>query len=383
MSNQNQAEKNSVQVHSSIGDIPKQDWNRLAGDNPFVSHEFLHALETAGCVTRESGWDPRHLALYENNQLVGAMPLYLKFHSYGEYIFDWAWADAYQRSGLKYYPKLLCAVPFTPVTGPRLLAETAARRNSLLLGALALAHEMNVSSFHCLLPEEDQAIEMDHQGLMRRDSIQFHWRNGGYGHFDDFLASMSHDKRKKIKQERRKVAEAGVVFRWLRGADITSHDWNFFTRCYDHTYHMHRSTPYLNREFFGRIGDTMPQNILLIIAERAGKAIGAALNIHNEHHLYGRYWGALEYIPGLHFEACYYQAIAFCIAQKIAVFEGGAQGEHKLARGLLPVKTSSSHWLAHPEFSKAIENYLQRESGGIEKYIDELNDSSPFKAADA
>jgi uncharacterized protein len=382
MSNKKPAEKNSLQVLSSISGVSAEDWNRLAGDNPFVSHAFLHALEASGCVTRESGWEPRHLALYENNQLVGAMPLYLKFHSYGEYIFDWAWADAYQRSGLKYYPKLLCAVPFTPVTGPRLLAHTAAHRHALIRGALALAHEMNVSSFHCLLPPDEHALEMKQCELMGRDSIQFHWRNDSYENFDDFLASMSHDKRKKIKQERRKVAEAGVTFRWLRGAEISAQDWDFFTRCYDHTYHMHRSTPYLNREFFGRIGESMPQNVLLIVAEREGRAIGAALNIHNDHHLYGRYWGALEYVPSLHFEACYYQAIAFCIAEKIAVFEGGAQGEHKLARGLLPVKTSSAHWLAHPEFAKAIENYLARESGGIEKYIDELNDSSPFKTTE-
>ncbi len=365
----------------SIDAIESADWNRLAGDNPFASYEFLAALEQSGCVSRESGWQPRHLVLYENEQLVGAMPLYLKFHSYGEYIFDWAWADAYERSGLKYYPKLLSAIPFTPVTGPRAMAATPEHRRALVQGALDLAREMNVSSFHCLLPADEHAKEMTQQGLMRRDSVQFHWCNNGYGCFDDFLAGMNHEKRKKIKQERRRISEAGVSFRWQRGAEITSEDWDFFTKCYQHTYRMHRSTPYLNREFFGKIGETMPQNILLIVAIKDGQPIGAALNIHNAHHLYGRYWGALEYVPGLHFEACYYQAIAFCIAEKIAVFEGGAQGEHKLARGLLPVKTASVHWLAHPEFSKAIENYLQRESGGVEKYIDELSDSSPFKAS--
>jgi uncharacterized protein len=317
--------------------------------------------------------------LYENEILFGAMPLYLKFHSYGEYVFDWAWADAYERSGLKYYPKLLSAIPFTPVTGPRLLAGTAEKRAILIQGALALAKEMNVSSLHCLLPSDEQATEMAQAGMMRRDSVQFHWRNQNYHDFEQFLEGMNHEKRKKIRQERKKIVTAGVSFHWLRGAEIQSADWDFFVRCYNHTYHTHRSTPYLNREFFGRIGDTMPKNILLIIAERDGAPIAAALNIHNAHHLYGRYWGAIEYVPGLHFEACYYQAIAFCIAQKIQVFEGGAQGEHKLARGLLPVKTASAHWLAQPEFAQAVENYLRRESGGVEKYIDELSDSSPFK----
>jgi uncharacterized protein len=379
MSNKKPNATQSLQIVSSLADIHAVAWNNLAGDNPFVRHEFLYALEQTGCTTRESGWQPRHLALYENEILVGAMPLYLKFHSYGEYVFDWAWADAYERSGLKYYPKLLSAIPFTPVTGPRLLADTAEQRAMLIQGALALAKEMQVSSLHCLLPSDEQAAEMAQEGMMRRDSVQFHWRNENYSDFEAFLAGMNHEKRKKIRQERKKIVAAGVTFRWLGGAEIQAADWDFFTRCYDHTYHTHRSTPYLNRAFFGRIGDTMPENVLLIVAERGGVPIACALNIHNAHHLYGRYWGALEYVPGLHFEACYYQAIAFCIEQKIQIFEGGAQGEHKLARGLLPVKTASVHWLAQGEFAKAVENYLRRESGGVEKYIDELGDSSPFK----
>ena len=379
MSNKTPTAAHSLQIVSSIADIDAAAWNQLAGDNPFTRHEFLLALEQTGCTTRESGWQPRHLALYENEQLVGAMPLYLKFHSYGEYVFDWAWADAYERSGQKYYPKLLSAIPFTPVTGPRLLANTAEQRAVLIQGALALAKEMQVSSLHCLLPTDEQADEMTQQGMMRRDSVQFHWRNENYADFEAFLAGLNHEKRKKIRQERKKIIAAGVTFRWLRGADIQSADWDFFTHCYDQTYHTHRSTPYLNREFFGRIGATMPDNILLIVAERDSVPIASALNIYNAHHLYGRYWGALEYVPGLHFEACYYQAIAFCIAEKIQIFEGGAQGEHKLARGLLPVKTASAHWLAQPEFAQAVENYLRRESGGVEKYIDELSDSSPFK----
>ncbi|MGB8856616.1 MAG: GNAT family N-acetyltransferase [Burkholderiales bacterium] len=379
MSDKTNAPNHSLQIVSSISDIDAEAWNHLAGDNPFVAHQFLLALEQTGCTTRETGWQPRHLALYENEKLIGAMPLYLKFHSYGEYVFDWAWADAYERSGLKYYPKLLSAIPFTPVTGPRLLANTKEPRSMLVRGALALAQEMQVSSLHCLLPTDEQANEMAQLGMMRRDSVQFHWRNQNYSHFEQFLADMNQEKRKKIRQERKKISTAGVTFRWLRGDAIRSADWDFFTQCYNHTYRMHRSTPYLNREFFACIGTSMAPSILLIFAERNGVPIAAALNIHNAHHLYGRYWGALEYLPGLHFEACYYQAIEFCIEEKIQVFEGGAQGEHKLARGLLPVKTASTHWLAQPEFAKAVENYLHRESGGVEKYIDELGESSPFK----
>jgi predicted N-acyltransferase len=309
------------------------------------------------------------------------LALYLKSHSYGEYVFDWAWADAYQRHGLAYYPKLLAAIPFSPVSGARLLAATDAERAALLRAALALGQ--NASSLHILFPQPAEAALTQTAGMLLRSGVQFHWTNPGYASFDDFLAQLSRDKRKKIKQERRKVADAGVRFRRLRGTGIKAADWAFFARCYQRTYREHRSTPYLNLEFFQRLGQTMPEHVLLIVAEREGRPIASALNLYSQETLYGRYWGALEYLPCLHFETCYYQALEFCIEQRITLFEGGAQGEHKLARGFLPMKTLSAHWLAHPEFADAVGRFLEREHRGIEQYVDELNEHSPYKGASA
>ena len=307
------------------------------------------------------------------------MPLYLKHHSYGEYVFDWAWADAYQRHGLRYYPKLLSAVPFTPVAGKRLLANTPEVEVLLVAAALKLAQDMQVSSLHCLFPEDAQAQIMQAQGMLLRRGLQFHWHNPGYASFDDYLAAMSHDKRKKIKQERRKVQEAGIVFEHISGRDISESQWAFFNECYSLTYHQHHSTPYLNLAFFLQVAASMPDNILLILALREGRPIASALNFFDAHALYGRYWGTTQYSPGLHFETCYYQAIEFCIQRKLGIMEGGAQGEHKLARGFLPSPTCSAHWLAHPEFARAIEEFLAREGQGVAHYISELNESNPFK----
>ncbi|MGH8764656.1 MAG: GNAT family N-acetyltransferase, partial [Burkholderiales bacterium] len=299
-----------------------------------------------------------------------------------EYVFDWAWADAYQRHGLEYYPKLLCAVPFTPVTGPRLLAEGgnagAAVREALAAAALEMAR--GASSLHVLFPSSTEADLLHGAGMLLRRTVQFHWRNADYADFEDFLARMTRHRRKVIRQERRRVHEAGVSFRWLRGAEIERSHWEFFERCYRRTYAAHRSSPYLNLEFFLRLGATLPQNMLMILAERAGKPIAATLNVLNESKIFGRYWGAAEHVPLLHFECCYYQAIEYAIAHRLATFEGGAQGEHKLFRGLLPVETLSAHWLAHPSFASAIEDYLKRETAGIARYVDELNEHSPFRA---
>jgi predicted N-acyltransferase len=372
-----------VRVLDSLAEIPPQDWNRLAGDSPFLSHAFLHALHETGCASAATGWAPAYITQWEGAMLTGAMPLYLKTHSYGEYVFDWSWAEAYQQHGVSYYPKLLCAVPFTPATGPRLLAPTAAGRRSLLDAAFEFAASSDASSLHILFPPAEQASELEARGLMLRSSVQFHWANPGFRDFDDYLATMSHDKRKKIKQERRRVREAGIQFRWLSGNEATEADWDFFTRCYNRTYRQHHSTPYLSRAFFGRLAEQMPANVLLVLGEREGKPIACAMNIHNGHTLYGRYWGALEFHSGLHFETCYYQAIEFCIARGIAMFEGGAQGEHKLARGLLPTRTLSAHWLAHPQFATAVKRFLEREARGIGGYLDELNEHSPFKAPNA
>ncbi len=368
-----------VEVRDSIASIPAHDWNRLAGDDPFLRHEFLHALHETGCASADTGWAPCYLILREHGALAGAMPLYLKTHSYGEYVFDWAWADAYHRHGLRYYPKLLSAVPFTPVSGQRLLAGSRERRRLLLAAALELARESRASSLHCLFPPLEQAAEMQKGGLMVRHGVQFRWRNHAYADFNGFLATLNHDKRKKIKQERRRVRDAGISFQWFTGSAITDALWVFFNRCYRETYRQHHSTPYLNLDFFRAIGRSMPQNILLIVATREQRPIAASLNIHNGQQLCGRYWGTLEYHPALHFETCYYQVIKFCIAHGIASFEGGAQGEHKIARGLLPVETCSAHWLAHPQFAAAVEDFLARETCGVSTYLDELGERTPFK----
>ena len=366
----------------SLAGVPAADWNALAQGDPFVSHEFLSALMDTGCASSRTGWQPQIVLLEKDNKLAGAMPLFLKSHSYGEYVFDWAWADAYVRHGLEYYPKLLCAVPFTPVTGPRLLAASAVDRGKLAAAALEMARE--VSSLHVLFPPQAEADLLQGAGMLLRRTVQFHWQNDatrdGYADFDDFLSRMTRHRRKIIRQERRRVHETGLAFRWLRGAEIERNHWEFFERCYRRTYAAHRSSPYLNLEFFLRLGATLPQHCLMILAERAGKPVAATLNLINENKIFGRYWGAQEHIPLLHFECCYYQAIEFAIANRLQSFEGGAQGEHKLFRGLLPVETYSAHWLAHPAFADAIEDYLKRETAGIARYVDELNEHTPFKA---
>jgi predicted N-acyltransferase len=369
-----------ARILSSLDDIAPAAWDALAGTSPFLRHAFLHGLEQCGCVAADTGWTPRHVTLWDGERLQGAMPLYLKDHSYGEYVFDWGWAEAYQRHGVRYYPKLLCAVPFTPATGPRLLAPSPELRRQLLDGALAVAAEQRASSLHILLPPQAEAQELEARGLMLRASVQFHWHNPGYRDFDDFLAGMNHDKRKKIKQERRRVRDGGIVFRRVSGGEASETDWDFFVRCYQRTYRQHHSTPYLNRAFFRHLAQSMPANLMLVLGERGGRPVASALNVLGGATLYGRYWGASEFHSGLHFETCYYQAIEFCIERGVEAFEGGAQGEHKLARGLLPVRTMSAHWLAHPQFAQAVERFLDREAQGIGHYLDELNEHTPFKS---
>ena len=371
-----------VDVVDTLAGISPAEWNALAGGDPFLSHEFLSALHETGCACPATGWTPQFLLLKRDGRLAAAMPLYLKDHSYGEYVFDWGWADAYNRHGLAYYPKLLSAIPFTPVAGSRLLASADADRDRLIAAALTLARSLRVSSLHCLFPHRDEARRMGAHGMMQRHGVQFHWSNDGYAGFEDFLNALNHAKRKKIRQERRKVSDAGITFEWLEGGEITEREWGFFNRCYRQTYREHHSTPYLNLDFFLRIGRTMPGNIVLILARRAGAPVAASLHVRCGGKLYGRYWGAVEYHPVLHFESCYYQAIEYCIARGISTFEGGAQGEHKMARGLMPAETCSTHWLARPEFAQAIEQFLARESHGMARYVDELNERSPFKRGD-
>ena len=366
-----------LRVAASLAGVPAAPWNALAAGNPFLRHEFLHALIDSGCASARTGWQPQFLLLERDGQLAGAMPLFVKTHSRGEYVFDWAWAEAYERHGLAYYPKLVCAVPFTPARGPRLLAADDAARAALAAAALEAAREF--SSLHVLFAPDAEARLLESRGMLLRRTVQFHWRNDGYADFEAFLARLSHQRRKNIRQERRRVRAAGVTLRWLEGAQIGEREWAFFHRCYANTYAAHGQRPYLSLEFFLRAGGAMPENFLLVLAERDGAPVAAALDVVAGDALYGRYWGAVEHVPLLHFEACYYKGIEYAIARGLARFEGGAQGEHKLFRGLLPVETLSAHWLAHPRFASAVEDYLAREAKGIAQYVNELNEHTPFK----
>ncbi|AQQ33135.1 GNAT family N-acetyltransferase [Burkholderia cenocepacia] len=377
-------------ILSSPAEVPADEWNALlardAQPTPFLRHEFLDALHVARCAVDDTGWSPHFVTLTDANtgRLAAAAPVYAKQHSYGEYVFDWAWADAYQRNNLPYYPKLLCAVPFTPVQGTRLLAADDDARRRLAATLLAFAEQSDVSSLHVLFPTGDEARLLESMGMMLREGVQFHWLNDGYRHFDDFLGTLEQKKRKNIRAERRKVHDAGVTFRRLTGDQITDADWRFFSRCYRQTYREHYSSPYLNLDFFRTIGATMPENLLLVIAEGDGKPIASALAVYRrgEHGggtLYGRYWGAIEHVPCLHFETAYYQLLEFCIEAGLDTFEGGAQGEHKLARGFLPTVTHSAHWLAHPAFSDAVARFLERETEHIHAYVDELREHDPFR----
>ena len=309
------------------------------------------------------------------------MPLFLKSHSYGEYVFDWAWADAYHRSGMEYYPKLLSAIPFSPVTCSRLLARDDATKQLMIEALQTTMQQHALSSAHVLFPDDADAAQLARAGWLKRTGVQFRWQNKNYSDFEDFLRTLSHDKRKRIHQERKKIAAAGVVYRTIKGTEATENDWDFFYQCYCNTYAEHHSTPYLTRAFFSEIGQTMPQNIVLFVAEIGGKAIASTLNIYNKTRLYGRYWGATQFVSGLHFELCYYQAQQFCIAEKIEFFEGGAQGEHKLARGFEPRPTCSYHKIAHADFAVAIEDFLKREQAGMAAYTNELEERAPFKHA--
>lgn len=369
----------TLRIIDSLTDVPAPAWDALVGDAPLLSHAFLHALHETGCASPKTGWTPRYLTAWQSATLVGAMPLYVKAHSYGEYVFDWSWADAYRRHGRRYYPKLVCAVPFTPATGRRLIASTPALREQLLDGALALLEDRRLSSLHILFPEAQESELCERAGLLTRESVQFHWTNPGYGDFDDFLANMNHAKRKNIRQERRKLGAAGIAFRRLVGHEIERTHWEFFYRCYAKTYSEHHSTPYLTLDFFLRLGATMGGNILLVLGESDGEPVCAALDIFSATTLWGRYWGTEMYVPGMHFETCYYQAIEFCIERGIVLFEGGAQGVHKLARGLLPVATRSAHAIADPEFARAIGAFLVDERSDVARTVDELERASPFK----
>jgi hypothetical protein len=388
-----------IRVLGSPSDLSPTEWNALLASqdepSPFMRHEYLAALHESGSASTQSGWTPRFVTLWRGKVLMAACPAYVKAHSYGEYVFDWAWANAYEQHGLAYYPKAVVAVPFTPVPGARLLARDAPSRALLVQALVAWCKQEELSSLHLLFGADADIAACAEAGLMLRNTVQFHWTNAApivsgvdaaYRSFDAFLASLSHDKRKKIRQERRKVADAAVTFRWSRGADIAPADWDFFYRCYARTYREHGNPPYLTRDFFQRMADTMPDAWLLFVAEREGRPIASSLIALAAQAdgaatvAYGRYWGALERVDCLHFEACYYQPLQWCIEHGVHRFEGGAQGEHKMARALMPVKTTSAHWLAHPSFADAVERFLEREGEGIDNYMDHLGERSPFKA---
>jgi uncharacterized protein len=383
-----------MQVHDDLAALDAEEWQRLRvaacgnggdGGNPFVDLRFLRALAESGSIGEGTGWEPRFVLLERGDELVGAAPLFEKHHSYGEYVFDWAWADAYRRNGLPYYPKGLVAVPFTPVPGPRLLAVDAEARAALAGGLVAAAQRLEWSSVHVLFPDEADSAALASQSMLERKGVQFHWQNPGYANFAEFLGHLAQPKRKKVLAERRKVRDAGIAIQVLEGPDISEGDWDFFYRCYTMTYALHHSTPYLERSFFSRVGQSMPEHLVMFVARRGakGKRVAASLLLHDRQAIYGRYWGALEYIPCLHFEASYYAPMEWAIARELARFEGGAQGEHKMARGFLPVQTNSFHWLAHPSFNDAIARYLEREAGGIDEYLDELRERSPLRGAGA
>jgi predicted N-acyltransferase len=381
-----------IRVHGDLSDIAAPEWNELLSKQPdplpFLRHEFLQALTDTGCADADSGWAPAFVTLHRGGRLQGAVAAYLKSHSYGEYVFDWAWADAYQRHGLDYYPKLLAAVPFTPVPGARLLAHDDEDRRLLLRGLHGLARQAGLSSAHLLFGNDADLQAAAAEGWMVRHGVQFHWRNRAgqpYADFADFLAAMQREKRKKIQQERRRVADTGITFQALVGREITDAHWRFFHRCYTLTYHAHGSTPYLNLAFFQRVGAELPQHWLLFIARRDGQPVAASLVAidADRRWAWGRYWGTTEPVPFLHFEACYYQPLQWCIEHGYQCFEGGAQGEHKMARGLTPTPTRSAHWLAHPQFARAVEDFLAREGHGVAAYLDELRERNPFKEAPA
>jgi hypothetical protein len=376
-----------TRVFDAPGEVDARQWDALLAEQeeptPFMRHAYLRALHESRSAITKTGWTPRFITLWRGDELHAACALYLKSHSYGEYVFDWAWANAYEQHGLDYYPKATVAVPFTPVPGSRLVARNARARRALVRATLAWCRENALSSLHVLFGTEEEAQACEAAGMMLRHNVQFHWTNERWDGFDDFLSSLSHDKRKKIRQERRKVNDAGVTFRWSRGDGISRADWDFFYRCYENTYWEHGNAPYLTRDFFLRMAKDMPQAWLLFIAERQGQPVAASLIALEERDdakvAYGRYWGALERVDCLHFEACYYQPLQWCIAHGFDRFEGGAQGEHKMARALMPVKTTSAHWLAHPAFADAVERFLEREGRGIDNYLEHLESRNPFR----
>ena len=372
-----------VQIYRRLSDIPVQAWQQLKrDDNPFLDYAFLAALESSNCVGTHTGWQPHHVTLWEGETLLAAAPAYVKSHSFGEFVFDWAWASAYQQHGLAYYPKLVCAVPFSPVAGPRLLLHphaSFALKTQLIDAVHQQARAIGASGVHWLFPNELDAQILTERGLLLRTGCQFHWHNNGYTQFDDYLGALTAKKRKNIKRERRLVADANIVLTIRESSEVDHVTWQRFYALYHSTTLRKGGTPYLTPTFFSTLAQNMGSAVLLVCAHRHGELIAGALCLRNQHTLYGRNWGCAEQYDGLHFETCYYTPIAYCIAHELQLFEAGAQGEHKLARGFLPHTTASAHWIENDQFRPAIERFIQYEGEHVAAYMDELTDHTPFR----
>jgi len=366
-----------IRFHAAIAELPAAEWDALRADaNPFVSHAFLAALEDTGCIRPDWGWQARHLGLYEGGRLVAAAPLYLKGNSHGEFVFDWSWARAWERAGGAYYPKLLCGVPYSPVPGPRLLAGTPARQRALVEAMRGEAERLGLSSVHANFLADAELAAFDRDWLVRSD-VQFHWHNRGYRDFPDFLAALNHKKRKSILRERRQLAASGLRIEWRGGDTLDGDEWRQVHALYEATFDAKGNHAALTAAFFRRLG-TLGATAQVALARRGDTIVAMALFVQGGNVLYGRYWGAAVEVPGLHFELCYYRGIEYAIAHRLDRFEPGAQGEHKLARGFLPARTHSRHYLANPDFRAAVAAALASEAEAVDAYAAELWDHSPY-----
>jgi predicted N-acyltransferase len=380
----------SIDILTSLNNIPADDWNRISGtSNPFIRYAFLHSLEASASTNKHNGWTPHHILIRQKAELIGVIPGYLKSHSYGEYVFDWSWAEAYQRYQLNYYPKLLTAIPFTPSIGPRLLLRPEFEQCDIITEILKLLiaylKESNIPSWHLLFPDKPayqtllQANTEAGSNLIIRHGCQFHWQNNHYLHFDNFLADLNSRKRKNIRKEREKVNKQGIEFQILEGKDINQSVLDIYYPFYQATYLKRGQSPYLHKAFFQQVCEKMPEQIILCMAKKDGDFVAGAWFFKSENTLYGRNWGCLEEYKNLHFECCYYQGIEYCINQGLAFFDAGAQGEHKIQRGFRPMKTHSFHWIAHEGFQPAISAAVKEENTHIEHYIRDANEHLPFK----
>lgn len=374
-----------LKIIPSIDVLGASEWNAVAGtDNPFLRHEFLAALERHHCVGEQYGWLPRHLLAFDDDgRLAGAVPLYLKDNSYGEFVFDWAWADAFQRNRIAYYPKAVVSIPYTPATGPRLLVRKDVDRDrvavALIKLARALMEQEQLSSLHWLFTNAADTTLLEQQGFMLRLGCQFHWHNKGYRDFEDYLAALNSRKRKNVRRERRHVQEANIDLRVVHGHEMTAEEWSVMHTFYRSTFEKKSGIPTLSQAFFAELSRTMGEQLVMVFAYHQGQAVAGAINFRSSDTLYGRHWGCREDFHSLHFEACYYQGIEYCIANGLQVFEPGAQGEHKISRGFLPTATWSAHWIQHEGFRSAITDFVRREQGGMQDYMETLYEQSPYR----